>query len=357
MKQVIKNFVDELTSRVNLLSTMDDNLDSSRVDKVQEIIDKYGVLDTKTYTKKDVNTIGDIIKMPSDNIKDYEAFDKAVKDFIDEYNTIKDTHEDNTSKTTNIYNKYIKLLTSEKLDKLFTKYNELEELMSDMGLSVRDKWQIIEYIDELNIKSREDSIYNINLNSKLVIYTGLYLNNEDLNKQILKQISDISIDVDMIPMLAKKIAGNKQDVTKVQNALTTIIINELYQQLLENKDDQEAVSNLQEMVNLALTYIDSYEDKIIKPAEDLIIKYEDLLNEEIEKGTNIDDYLDITVNDLDKELNDRTKAINLKSLPIIKSIKDTLNNMYKCDKSSDDYIEYLRLLTSLNNAYKEVQES
>ena len=178
------------------------------------------------------------------------------------------------------------------------------------------------------------------------------MNNEDLNKTILKNIKDISIDIDMIPSLAKKITTGKMDITKVQNALATIILNELYQQLLETKDE-DSIKNLQEMVELTMQYIDSYEDKIIKPAEEVIVLYEDLLNEQLEQGKDINEYVDVAIEDIDE---DRTKAINLKALPIIKSIKETLNNLYKCDKASDEYIEYLNLLTSLNNAYKEVKE-
>jgi hypothetical protein len=352
MKQVINNFVEELQNRVSILSSMNNNLDSSKVDKLNKIITKYDGISSDKFTKTELKTVSEILKIDLTDKINYSELDKSIKDYLDEFNTVKDTHDDFSSNEIKTYNKYIELLTSNKLDKVFTKFSELDELMSELGLSVKDKWKIISYINDLNIKSKEDSIYNINLNSKLVIYTGLYLNNEDLNKTILKNIKDISIDIDMIPSLAKKITTGKMDITKVQNALATIILNELYQQLLETKDE-DSIKNLQEMVELTMQYIDSYEDKIIKPAEEVIVLYEDLLNEQLEQGKDINEYVDVAIEDIDE---DRTKAINLKALPIIKSIKETLNNLYKCDKASDEYIEYLNLLTSLNNAYKEVKE-
>ena len=38
MEQVIKTFLDELNDRVNLITSMDDKLDSSKVDQLKSII-------------------------------------------------------------------------------------------------------------------------------------------------------------------------------------------------------------------------------------------------------------------------------------------------------------------------------
>ena len=53
---------------------------------------------------------------------------------------------------------------------------------------------------------------------------------------------------------------------------------------------------------------------------------------------------------------DNDKALTLKRLPIIKSIKETLDNMSNCDRTSEDYINYIKLLSSLNETYKEIKE-
>ena len=55
-------------------------------------------------------------------------------------------------------------------------------------------------------------------------------------------------------------------------------------------------------------------------------------------------------------INDNDKALTLKRLPIIKSIKETLDNMSNCDRTSEDYINYIKLLSSLNETYKEIKE-
>lgn len=358
MNQAIKNFIQELSTRVSLLQSMNTNLDSSKVEKIESIINKYGKINTQEYTKTDINTIADILKITSNDpiLTDYIKLDKVISDYIEEYKVVKGTHEENSSNETNIYNKYIRILTSEKLDRVFTKYDELLELMSDIGVSVKDKWQILEYIDKLNIKSKESSLFAINLNSKLTVFNGLYLDNNDLTKVILNHIKDMSIDIDMIPELSKKIAGNKYNINKVQSALSTIVLNELYQQLEENKDDIESIKNLEEMVNYTMKYVESYEDTIIKPAKELVVAYEDLLNEEISKGNDINEYMDLSVKEINKQVNDENKAVNLKVLPIIKSIKETINNINNCDKTSDKYIDYLKLLTNLNAAYKEVKQ-
>ena len=59
MTQEISNIINELKTRINLLSTMNTNLDSSTVDSIENIIDKYGVLDTSRFNEKDINYICD----------------------------------------------------------------------------------------------------------------------------------------------------------------------------------------------------------------------------------------------------------------------------------------------------------
>ena len=355
MNQVIENFINELTSRINLLNTMGDNLDSSRVDKINTIIDKYGSIDTAKYTKDDIDAISDVLRITdNDPIKsDYIALDKAINDFIEEYNVIKVSHEDNLNSSTSLYKKYVDLL-SEDNKELFVDYEELNNIMSDLGISIADKWQIIKYLDTKNIKNNESNILAINLNSKLIVLNNLYLSDDNLKEVINDYIKDKSIDISMIPGLTNKIANDTYDKDKVRNALGTLILNELYQQLLESQEDNYDI--LQKMVNETLSYIDSYEDMIIAPSKEIVINYDEILNEEINKGNDLETYIDISLDDINALVNDKDKALTLKRLPIIKSIKDTLDNMNNCDRTSEDYINYIKLLSNLNEAYKEIKE-
>ncbi|MBR6073573.1 MAG: hypothetical protein IKP76_04560 [Bacilli bacterium] len=349
MEQVIKTFLDELNDRVNLITSMDDKLDSSKVDQLKSIIDKYGVLDSSKFNKEDLEYVLSIVN--TESTTDNKLIDEAINQFIDDFNTAKKTHITTTESSVNKYRKYIDILNGNDRE-LFIDFDELNEIMSELGTPIPDKWKIISYINECNINNNKDMITLLNLNSKLNTYNKLYLDNKDLNNYIEESIKDLNIDIDMIPSLSKKIANNTYDENKVKNAMSTIILNKLYNELSESTDDKQK-DNLQEMINDTLNYIDDYEDKIVNPIKDIIINYEDLLNEEINKGNDINTYLDISVDDLEKLVGDRDKALALKKLPLIKSMKDTINSIDECDKSSDDLINYLNLLNDLNKLYTE----
>ena len=349
MEQVIKTFLDELNDRVNLITSMDDKLDSSKVDQLKSIIDKYGVLDSSKFNKEDLEYVLSIVN--TESTTDNKLIDEAINQFIDDFNTAKETHISTAESSVNKYSKYIDILNGNDRE-LFIDFDELNEIMSELGTPIPDKWKIISYINECNINNNKDMITLLNLNSKLNTYNKLYLDNKDLNNYIEESIKDLNIDIDMIPSLSKKIANNTYDENKVKNAMSTIILNKLYNELSESTDDKQK-DNLQEMINDTLNYIDDYEDKIVNPIKDIIINYEDLLNEEINKGNDINTYLDISVDDLEKLVGDRDKALALKKLPLIKSMKDTINSIDECDKSSDDLINYLNLLNDLNKLYTE----
>ena len=348
MEQVIQKFIDELTSRVDLLNSMDDNLDSSKVNQVEGIINKYDEIDSSKFNKEDLDTIISIVN--TESTTDFELINQAIKQYIDDYYTAKDTHEVSSESSINKYSKYIDILNGK--SNLFIDFDELDEIMSEVGITIPERWQIISYINDMNINNNQDKIAILNLNGKLNTYNKLYLDNESLSDYIKDSIKDLNIDIDMIPSLSKKLAGNSYDEDKVRNALTTIILNELYKDL-KHTTDKDAINNLQHMVSDALNYIDNYEDKIINPIKDIIVDYEDLLNEEINKGNDLKTYVDISIDDLEKLVGDRDKAINLKRLPLIKSMKDTIKSIDECDKSSDDLIDYLNLLNDLNKLYTE----
>lgn len=353
MSQVINDFIEGLKAKINILYTHTDVLDSSKVDQLENVIDKYGVLDTERYNIKDIDYIADIIGIPENDpvLDNYKELDKIINTFIEDFYSLRKRHIAYREEQSAIYNKYIDILSGNS-DELFGDFDELDSLMDEMGIVKSDRWRIIAYIDKNNIKSKESSLVLLNLNSKLSIYNSLYLDNEELTNAINKYIEDKNIDIDMIPTLAKKIAGTTYDVDKTRNALTTIILNELYKQLKE--DEVEDIDNISAMINNALEYLDLYEENIINPCRDIIVKYDDLLDEETNKGNNINDYMNISLNDIEKLVGDHDKAVALKGLPIIKRIKDTLNSMKGLDRSSDEYISYLKLLIDLENAYKEI---
>ena len=352
MEQVINNFIDELNARIEIFSNSDDNLDSSKVDQIENIIDKYGVLDSKIFSKYDLDYILEIIGCENNN--NYEEIDNIIKEYIDSFNKARSGNMSTSESITNTYNKYINLLTDTTIDINDIDYDELDELMSEAGLSIPDKWKIIAYLNNKCIKLNENKILALNLNTKLFLYNKLYLDNKDLTEYINNSIQNMNIDIDMIPSLAKKIAGESYDVNKVKNALSTIILNELYKQLTES-NDKETLENLQEMVENALYYIDNYDDKVINPIKNIVLDYDDILTEEINKGHDINTYMDISIDDIEKLVSDHDKAITLKKLPIIKSMKDTLNSIEECDKTSDEYINYLNLLSDLNEAYQGIK--
>ncbi len=350
MSQVIEDFINELKARINVLDTTDNLLDSSKVDQIESIIDKYGVLDTERYNIKDIEYIAYVLGISSDDkiLTNYSKLDKVIDNFIKDFDNRRKTHIANKENEIAMYEKYIDLLTNNS-NSLFGDYKELNTLMNNLGILPSDKWKIISYIDDKNIELKANELELINLKNKLSIYNTLYLDNAELNHEINKTVKDMDIDIDMIPSLSKKIAGNKYNINKTRNALTTVILNELYIGLKNNPDN----TVIQEVIVGAFDYLDSYEIAIINPSKDIVVKYEDLLEEEINKG-NINDYMNISLEDIEKLVNNHDKALKLKKLPIIKRIKDTLNSMNEINEESTEYISYLKLLMDLDEAYKEL---
>ena len=257
-----------------------------------------------------------------------------------------------------IYNKYIELLSKEKFDELFDDFEELEELMEDLGIPYSDRYKILEHIDSTNFNTKSYGVSVINLNSKLVLYNNLYLNNKALVEEIDNRLANVNIDLDMIPNIAKKLS-NENNYEEVHNIVVTLILNELFKRLIESidKDDMKNVHELELTINDTLKHAENFDESIINPTRNIILNYEDLLNEEINKGNDINTYMNISLDDLEKTYNSHEKAMSLKILPLVKSMKETLENMKEADKTSDEYIEYMKLLMNLNEAYREIKES
>ena len=356
MNQSVENFINELKTRIDLLGMINQSLDSSKIDQIENIIDKYGLIDTQRYNPKDIEYIASVMGLPmnDDTLTNYRRLDDEIKNYIDEFNEIRKTNIEFKTKEINMYQKYIDLLSND-FTELFKDYDELNELMSNVFTPVSDKWQILSYINSKNIKLKEGSLLAINLSNKISIYNRLYLSNDEVTNMINDYIKDKNLDLDMIPSIATKLSNNTYNVDAVRNALSTIILNELYKDLLNNIDDPENKDNIVSMINDTLLYIDNYEENIINPSINLIIKYEDLLNEELEKGNNINNYMNISIEDLEKTV-DHEKALMLKELPIVKRIKETMDNINNTNSSKEEYVDYIKLLSSLNDAYLELKE-
>ena len=355
MDQAIETFIKELKDRIDLLSSINQSLDSSKVDQIENIIDKYGLIDTQRYNVKDIEYIASIMGLPmtSDVLTNYDKLNESIKNYIDEFNEIRKTNIAFKTQEINMYQKYIDLLSND-FTELFCDFDELNSLMSNVFTPVTDKWRIIAYINQQNIKLKEGSLLAININSKLSIYNKLYLSNPDLKNYVDEYIKNKNIDIDMIPGISSKLANDTYSRDDIRNTLSTIILNELYKDLLNNIDTDNK-DNIVEMINNTLNYLDNYEEIIINPSMSVILKYEDILNQEINSGHNINDYINITLEDLEKNYS-HDQAVVLKELPVVKRIKETMDNIENTETTSDEYVEYLKLLSSLNKAYQELKE-
>ena len=355
MDQAIETFIKELKDRIDLLSAINQSLDSSKVDQIENIIDKYGLIDTQRYNVKDIEYIASIMGLPmtSDVLTNFDKLNESIKNYIDEFNEIRKTNIAFKTQEINMYQKYIDLLSND-FTELFCDFDELNSLMSNVFTPVTDKWRIIAYINQQNIKLKEGSLLAININSKLSIYNKLYLSNADLKNYVDEYIKNKNIDIDMIPGISSKLANDTYSRDDIRNTLSTIILNELYKDLLNNIDTDNK-DNIVEMINNTLNYIDNYEENIINPSMSVILKYEDILNQEINSGHNINDSLTITMEDLEKNYS-HDQAVVLKELPVVKRIKETMDNIENTETTSDEYVEYLKLLSSLNKAYQELKE-
>ena len=78
MDQAIETFIKELKDRIDLLSSINQSLDSSKVDQIENIIDKYGLIDTQRYNVKDIEYIASIMGLPmtSDVLTNYDKLNE-----------------------------------------------------------------------------------------------------------------------------------------------------------------------------------------------------------------------------------------------------------------------------------------
>ena len=360
MTQEIENIIKELNARIDLLSSTDEKLELSKVSSVLSITNKYGKIDSTLFSDEDLNKLYELLNIEENSSlrTDKELLNDYLNKYINDNKELKGNLDDIRSNEIELYKKYINILTSSKFDELFNDFDELDELFNDLGIQPADKWQILKHIDYANFNTKEYGLFAININSKLIQFNNIYLTNKPLVEEIDNKLTNMNIDLGMIPNLVKRFSKNGND-EEVHNIIVTLILNELYKRLIDyiNKEEMDKVHEVELTIKEALKYANNFEESIVSPTEEIVLSYDKLLSEELNKGNDIKSYMSISIEDLEKTYESHDKAVNLKLLPIVNSMKETLSSMKETDETSEEYTDYLKLLMNLNEAYNEIKES
>src|SRR5574344_353754 len=390
----VANFIKELNIRLDLFnnSMIINNLDSSKADNVNEILNKYihkspeemNVQDICAMKYDDINDILSLIGLSKEERnyllldfnpaiysiktnkddsricelnKYFDNLRKIIDNYINEFKVISESQKDLKKEKIELYHKYIDLLSCDSFNKPFSDFEELNKLMSSIALSSEDRWNILKYIDECNIKTNKFGVNNINVINHIAYNNGQYLNNKELVDLVKNETKDMDVDIDLIPSISKSIAQRSGYKSRdVVNVLGSLVCNTLYDEYLKDvKDnDEEKINNVISMIKETLKYIDDKYATTVEKAKEIVINSNDIYKDEIKKGNDVMKYMDISIQDIELDNISHEKAVALKSLPVVKTISETLDKMSLLDKSSKAYNSYCKLLNNLEDAYQDI---
>lgn len=400
IKKSVNNFVKELQNKITDLSSLREQSKKMTLDyeRVCELIKRYvigppyclnvgDVLrdDLLTFNKADLEEIFSLIgvndkkilKEFDSNREDYlntrnvqkkeelanyfqEILD-TINKYIDEYNirfANKMSFENNKIEK---YKRYIELLTKNEFTQLVDAddFNNLKFLMSECSLEPIDKANILKYINLKNISytlKGNKEVEEFDFKSHVYYLVNEYLKDDEYVNIVRRNMP--YLDYETLVYLkdeGKKIAeSNNLDQAKTINTLVAIAINSLYlryEQFIENDEGTIEIESLKDAIKMLEGFFVDSEKVTIELATSLIVENEEVLNKYIDRA---DEFINKTVRELVDNGFSPDEAVNLKLVPILKGIKETLD----CISNMSEYAnkkERLSYLAELMDMYNETK--
>lgn len=298
----------------------------------------------------------------------FEEIRKIIISYLDQYEMINSNQQNVQDTKVAEYSFYIDLLSRETFEKLFTEEDieKLLKLMSNLAIPLSDRQHILQYIAMQNLKVPVMSNPNIgqeqlNMMSRVNTLIELYLTGHEMEKEEIElELESDDIDIDLIPTIAKDIAGKREiDESLVCGILLAMVSGNLltaYTAAVEGQADEKIINAYKAKLDNVLNLEDQNEFEEISLARKIITDTYDFYISEADNEIDVDDYLDMLLTDIEGTGVDRETAIDLKTLPIIKSISETLDKIDKLDKNTEDYVLCRNMLRELISAYENLIE-
>ncbi len=411
MKNSINNFVRELENKIKDLSDLHEqnrNL-SINYERICDIVKRYimgpplglragDILrsDILLFDKKDLEEILNLIGVNDKTIiNSFEQNREAIKNtrneetkseltayfqnilniidrYLEEYNIRYSNQVSFESTKVEKYKKYINLFSEKEFDTLFDEsdFEELKALMSECSLESLDKIEILKYINLQNItfklKGKKD-VEDFDLKSHIYFLVSDYLNDDEYVSIVRKEMPYIDYEtLVFIPKEGIRIAKKHNlDQAKTINTLVSLAINSLYLKYeyfieMDKNENQEDKENLQnnnieiDSLKDAITMLEGFfvdrEKVSLDLATALIVENEEYLNK---YATEAETYLDKTVSEILELGFTENEAVVLKTIPILKGIKETIDIIPTLD--GEEKKERLTYLEELMDMYNETK--
>lgn len=404
IKKSVDIFVKELENKINDLSDMREQNKklTSDYEHICEIINRYIIVGSPLGLRKGDIIFEDILKFNPKDLKEIleligcndkkiiESYDEKrteyqntrnsakkeelasyftnilamIDRYIEEYN-VRYVNQVNfeTSKVEK-YKRYIEMFTSKEFSYSFGE-NELKELkllMSECSLDSYTKAQILEYV---NIKAIDfalkgnKTIGDFDFKSHVYYLVANYLKDEKYVNIVRKEMPPIDYKTlvfikDDGERIAKKYG---LDPSKTINTLVALAINSLYikyEYCRENSDETEIsieTTPLKEAIKMLEGFFVNAEQETINMATSLVVEYENELEEHKEDA---DTFLDKTMEEILSLDVSKEKAVALKTLPIIKGIKESIDILANLEYE-EEIKERTTYLVELMNMYYETK--
>ena len=404
IKKSVDNFVKELQNKINDLSNMREQNKklTSDYEHICEIINRYIIVGSPLGLRKGDIIFEDVLKFNPRDLKEIleligcndkkiiESYDEKrteylntrnslkkeelakyftsilamIDHYIEEYN-VRYVNQVNfeTSKAEK-YKRYIDMFTSKEFSYSFGE-NELKELkllMSECSLDSYTKAQILEYV---NIKAIDfalkgnKTVDDYDFKSHVYYLVANYLKDEKYVNIVRKEMPPIDYEtLVFIKEEGKRIASKYGlDPSKTINTLVALAINSLYKKYeycIENSDNEEIsieTNSLREAIKMLEGFFVNAEQETINMATSLVVEYEKDLNEH---GAEAEMFLDKTMEEILELGYSKEKAIVLKTLPLIKGIKESIDILADL-RYEEEIKERTTYLVELMNMYYETK--
>lgn len=404
IKKSVDNFVKELQNKINDLSNMREQNKklTSDYEHICEIINRYIIVGSPLGLRKGDIIFEDVLKFNPRDLKEIleligcndkkiiESYDEKrteylntrnslkkeelakyftsilamIDHYIEEYN-VRYVNQVNfeTSKAEK-YKRYIDMFTSKEFSYSFGE-NELKELkllMSECSLDSYTKAQILEYV---NIKAIDfalkgnKTVDDYDFKSHVYYLVANYLKDEKYVNIVRKEMPPIDYEtLVFIKEEGKRIALKYGlDPSKTINTLVALAINSLYKKYeycIENSDNEEIsieTNPLREAIKMLEGFFVNAEQETINMATSLVVEYEKDLNEH---GDEAEMFLDKTMEEILELGYSKEKAIVLKTLPLIKGIKESIDILADL-RYEEEIKERTTYLVELMNMYYETK--
>lgn len=404
IKKSVDNFVKELQNKINDLSNMREQNKklTSDYEHICEIINRYIIVGSPLGLRKGDIIFEDVLKFNPRDLKEIleligcndkkiiESYDEKRTEYLNTRNSLKKeelakyftsilTMIDHYIEEYNVryvnqvnfetskaekYKRYIDMFTSKEFSYSFGE-NELKELkllMSECSLDSYTKAQILEYV---NIKAIDfalkgnKTVDDYDFKSHVYYLVANYLKDEKYVNIVRKEMPPIDYEtLVFIKEEGKRIASKYGlDPSKTINTLVALAINSLYKKYeycIENSDNEEIsieTNPLREAIKMLEGFFVNAEQETINMATSLVVEYEKDLNEH---GAEAEMFLDKTMEEILELGYSKEKAIVLKTLPLIKGIKESIDILTDL-RYEEEIKERTTYLVELMNMYYETK--